>query len=168
MFEVGFQELALIFGVALLVLGPARLSSLVSKVGRWVGKARSMARDFRQQLESEVNLEELNKLTDQQTRQARGSTTPPIPPEFTGAPLAESTPTYPYSAPPDNPVPAETPVTDDTYSHAHAGGDAPMPYVEEPVASMEAPQQTDLDLSPPPPDEPDYSDLPPDDARRYS
>ncbi len=71
MFEIGFTELALIFGVALLVLGPTRLPGLVSKIGRWVGKARSMARDFRQQLENEVNLEELNKMTDLQTKQAR-------------------------------------------------------------------------------------------------
>lgn len=175
MFDVGFSELALIFGVSLVVLGPKRLPGLVTKVGRWVGKARSMARDFQQQLEHEVNLEELNKMTEQIKREAQG-TMPAPPPEFTGEPPAEQTPTYPYSA--HDPSPAETPSveaptsepspTDDTYSHAHAAGDAPMSDVPEQVAANpvepEIQVQEDLDLSP----ETDNSHLPPDDARRYS
>jgi sec-independent protein translocase protein TatB len=177
MFDVGFQELALIFGVSLMVLGPKRLSGLVTKVGRWVGKARTMARDFRQQLENEVNLEELNKMTESHSQAARGSTVPVPPPEYTGEPQPESTPTYPYSEP-------ATPQTDDTYSHAHAEGESPLPYTPEQeslpdtTAGVEtsahvgeqAPWQGDLDLStpeePPPPD--DDSHLPPDDARRFS
>ncbi len=166
MFEIGFTELALIFGVALLVLGPTRLPGLVSKIGRWVGKARSMARDFRQQLENEVNLEELNKMTDLQTKQARGGITPAPPPELSGVPLPDSPPTYPYSAPPDDSSPVVTAQTDDTFSHAHADGDAPLPYEpEEVVAEVREPAQADLDLSSP---TDDYSDLPPDDARRYT
>ena len=61
MFDVGFQELMLIFVVALVVLGPKRMQQLVTKVGRWVGKARGMARQFREQLETEVNLDDLDK-----------------------------------------------------------------------------------------------------------
>ncbi len=63
MFGVDFSELALIFIVALVVLGPTRLPGLVRKVGRWVGKARGMARDFQQQLENEINIDELNRAT---------------------------------------------------------------------------------------------------------
>jgi sec-independent protein translocase protein TatB len=59
MFEVGFTEIILIVGLALLVLGPEKLPGLVSKVGRWTGRARSMARQLRTQLEYEVNLEEM-------------------------------------------------------------------------------------------------------------
>ena len=44
MFEVGFTEIILIFGIALLVLGPARLPKLAADGGRWAGKARAMAR----------------------------------------------------------------------------------------------------------------------------
>jgi sec-independent protein translocase protein TatB len=61
MFEVGFTEIILIVGLALLVLGPEKLPGLVSKVGRWTGRARSMARQLRTQLEHEVSLEELSK-----------------------------------------------------------------------------------------------------------
>jgi sec-independent protein translocase protein TatB len=58
MFEVGFTELLLIFGLALIVLGPEKLPKLAQQVGRWVGRARAMARQFRDQLEEEAhNLE---------------------------------------------------------------------------------------------------------------
>ena len=58
MFEVGFTELLLIFALALIVLGPERLPKLAQQVGRWVGRARAMARQFRDQLEEEAhNLE---------------------------------------------------------------------------------------------------------------
>lgn len=54
MFEVGFSELLLIMVLALLVLGPQRLPKVVSQVGRWMGRARAMARQFREQLEIEA------------------------------------------------------------------------------------------------------------------
>ena len=58
MFEVGFSELLLIFAIALIVLGPQKLPKLAQQVGRWVGRARAMARQFRDQLEDEAhNLE---------------------------------------------------------------------------------------------------------------
>jgi sec-independent protein translocase protein TatB len=54
-FDFSITELAIIFGVALVVLGPKKLPGLVAQIGRWVGRARHMARQFREQLESEVN-----------------------------------------------------------------------------------------------------------------
>ena len=61
MFEVGFTEIVLILGLALLVLGPEKLPGLAQKVGRWTGRARAMARQLRTQLEHEVTLEELSR-----------------------------------------------------------------------------------------------------------
>jgi sec-independent protein translocase protein TatB len=58
MFEVGFTEILLILGIALLVLGPEKLPGLAEKVGRWTGRARAMARQLRTQLEHEVTMEE--------------------------------------------------------------------------------------------------------------
>jgi sec-independent protein translocase protein TatB len=174
MFDIGASELGVVFVVSLIVLGPKRLPGLVKKVGRWVGKARSMARDFQQQLENEVNLEELNKMTQLRTSEAQGIT--PSPPEFTADPAVDNpgdTPTYPYSvqdssSAPAEAAPADTAPTDDTYSHAHAAGDAPMADVTDDSAAQTAqadePMQADLDLSQPE----DDSHLPPDDARRYS
>jgi sec-independent protein translocase protein TatB len=71
MFEVGFTEIILILGLALLVLGPEKLPGLADKVGRWTGRARAMARQLRSQLEQEVTLEELAKSTPQRRRQRR-------------------------------------------------------------------------------------------------
>jgi sec-independent protein translocase protein TatB len=54
MFEVGWSEYLVIFGLALVVLGPEKLPKLAASIGRWVGRARTMARQFRDQLESEA------------------------------------------------------------------------------------------------------------------
>ena len=50
------------------MLGPEKLPRVVSEIGRWVGRARAMARQFREQLEEEVQLE--------QARKAQAATTP--------------------------------------------------------------------------------------------
>ena len=54
MFDVGFWELALIFGVGLLILGPERMPRVASQIGRWVGRARRTASTLRRQLEQEI------------------------------------------------------------------------------------------------------------------
>jgi Tat protein translocase TatB subunit len=82
MFEVGFTEIILIVGLALLVLGPEKLPGLAEKVGRWTGRARAMARQLRTQLEHEVTMEEMAK------------SRPPPPP-----PPSPATPSHDASAP---------------------------------------------------------------------
>jgi sec-independent protein translocase protein TatB len=83
MFEIGFQEILLIFVIALVVLGPERLPKLVAQVGRWAGKAKAMARQFREQLESEINLDELNKASKSQPKAEQ-------PQPWTDSPAAEA------------------------------------------------------------------------------
>ena len=78
--------------LALIVLGPEKLPRVVSEIGRWVGRARAMARQFREQLEEEVQLE--------QARKAQAANTPAPPPLSAAATEAPS-------APPD------------AFSHAH-------------------------------------------------
>ena len=77
MFEVGFTEIVLIFAIALLVLGPARLPKLAADLGRWAGRARAMARQLRTQLEQEVHYDPL-KETPQPSQTIH--TPPPAPP----------------------------------------------------------------------------------------
>ncbi len=55
MFDIGFSEIVVIFGLALVVLGPDKLPKIAQTVGRWAGRARAMARQFRDQLEQEAN-----------------------------------------------------------------------------------------------------------------
>lgn len=77
MFEVGFTEIVLIFAIALLVLGPARLPKLAADLGRWAGRARAMARQLRTQLEQEVHYDPL-KETPKSSQTIH--TPPPAPP----------------------------------------------------------------------------------------
>ena len=55
MFDVGFWELTLLTTLALLVLGPERLPGVVSNIGRMMGRARSLARGLKMQIEREMN-----------------------------------------------------------------------------------------------------------------
>lgn len=142
MFDFSFPELLVVFVVALVVLGPTRLPGLVRKIGRWVGKARSMAREFRDQLEREVNVEELNR----SVRRTVMDDPPPAAEAGTGttadagAPPGDSD--YPRGADSSSSSAADPAVTagegpqpgDDEYSHAHAPGATPEPWQPAPVA----------------------------------
>ena len=64
MFDVAPTELMVVAIVALLVIGPKDLPKAMRFVGKWVGKARGMARHFRSGLDTmmrEAELEELEK-----------------------------------------------------------------------------------------------------------
>ena len=133
MFEVGFQELLLIFVIALVVLGPQKLPGLVAQVGRWAGKARAMARQFREQLESEVNLDELGK--------AQAKTPPPPSPgnPWDVTPPAESAPA-PAAAEPVSPAdpaaPAAATATAEPVIAAPATGSSPYANPWDPPAAV--------------------------------
>lgn len=136
MFEIGFSELLLISVIALVVLGPERLPKLAAQVGRWVGRARSMARTFREQLESEVNLEELAK-------------TPPPKPAEPWPPAASENPAAAENAdvaPPDlsaadsladTNLAAAEPPADAAYEPGLAPESEPSPAAPEPAAATE-------------------------------
>ena len=119
MFEVGFTEILLILGLALLVLGPEKLPGLAEKVGRWTGRARSMARQLRTQLEHEVTMEELSR-----SRPSQPATPPPPQPDISAAaPEPGSAPTGP-ELDLDTMVSGVEPATPHTGSAADAAADA--------------------------------------------
>jgi sec-independent protein translocase protein TatB len=98
MFEVGFTEIILILGLALLVLGPEKLPKLAAQIGRWTGRAKSMARQLRAQLDQEVSFQE------QRTAHGKGETA--AKPDPAGAPPVWPPP-EPAAAPePTEPAPA--------------------------------------------------------------
>ena len=74
MFEGRFPELLIIFVVALIVLGPHKLPQIAALIGRWLGNARAMARQFRDQLEEEAQ---------NMQRPVADPTRPPPPPPVT-------------------------------------------------------------------------------------
>lgn len=67
MFDVGFWELALIGVVALLIVGPERLPGVVRTVGHWLGKARRVLREAKNDLEREMKAHDIEALRDLQS-----------------------------------------------------------------------------------------------------
>ena len=57
MFDVGFWELVILFGLGLLVLGPERLPRVAAQVGQWAGNARRMARTLTTQIRTELDMD---------------------------------------------------------------------------------------------------------------
>ena len=87
MFDIGFSEILLILGLALVVLGPEKLPQVARTMGRWAGRARAMARQFREQLENEADEIKENLSTD-------------IPAAATTPPAAPSPAATPHTVPP--------------------------------------------------------------------
>ena len=102
MFEVGFTEIILIFGIALLVLGPARLPKLAADLGRWAGRARAMARQLRTQLEQEVQFDPLATSTTSRPAASHGTIHTPaseVVPDAAASPAADPAGTPAPSSP---------------------------------------------------------------------
>lgn len=62
MFDVGFWELALIFVVALVVVGPERMPGLIRTTGQWLGRMQRVARQLRAEFEREAHTQEFKAL----------------------------------------------------------------------------------------------------------
>lgn len=58
MFDIGFWELLILFGLGLVILGPERLPRVAMQVGNWAGQARRMARNLTAQMRAELDLEQ--------------------------------------------------------------------------------------------------------------
>jgi len=78
-FGIDFSEILVIFGIALVVLGPEKLPRLAATIGRWIGRARAMARQFREQLEQEAETLRRNTEMKPQPPSSTATTAPPAP-----------------------------------------------------------------------------------------
>ncbi|WJW75648.1 Sec-independent protein translocase protein TatB [Thiohalobacter sp. IOR34] len=70
MFDIGFWELGLIMVIALLVVGPERLPRLARTAGLWLGKARSVVRSVKSEIDREIAAEELKQTLARQAESA--------------------------------------------------------------------------------------------------
>lgn len=61
MFDIGFSELALIFLIGLVVLGPKRLPIAIRTVMGWVSTLRGLAANVQNELAQELKLQELQE-----------------------------------------------------------------------------------------------------------
>ncbi len=81
MLDFGFSEVVITSMIALVVLGPKRLPSVMRRIGNWMGRARVMARQLTEQLEREINAEEILK----QTKPGAATSAAPPPPSASPA-----------------------------------------------------------------------------------
>lgn len=70
MFDIGFFELVVVAIVALVVLGPERLPHAVRMTGAFVGKARRLMMNVRDEFEREVQLSEMQQRIKEQLEKA--------------------------------------------------------------------------------------------------
>lgn len=70
MFDIGFLEVLLIAVVALLVLGPERLPHAIRMTSAFMGKARRMMANVREEFEREVQLAEMQERIKEQLEKA--------------------------------------------------------------------------------------------------
>jgi Tat protein translocase TatB subunit len=70
MFNIDWEEMAIVAVVALLVLGPKELPGLMRTAGQMVRKARLIAHDFRLSLDEMVEEAELKDVEEKAFRQA--------------------------------------------------------------------------------------------------
>jgi sec-independent protein translocase protein TatB len=65
MLDFGWSQMALVAVVALLVLGPKELPKVIKSMSEWVGKARSLAREFRASVDDMVRESELKTVKEE-------------------------------------------------------------------------------------------------------
>ncbi|MDT7834572.1 Sec-independent protein translocase protein TatB [Aquabacterium sp. OR-4] len=65
MIDFGFDKLALIGAVALIVIGPEKLPKVARTVGTLLGKARRYVADVKAEVNRSIELEELQKMKSQ-------------------------------------------------------------------------------------------------------
>ena len=111
-------KILLILVIALLVLGPEKLPKLAADVGRWIGRARGMARQLQSQLDQEVHI---NSIMREQARSRPAPAEPVAPVEPAPAAAAE---------------PAAT--VDPFHSHAHGPDESHPDYAAGRAAAAAA------------------------------
>lgn len=64
MFDIGVTKLAIVGGIALIVIGPEKLPGLARTVGTLLGRARRYVADVKEEVRRSVDLEELRKMKE--------------------------------------------------------------------------------------------------------
>jgi sec-independent protein translocase protein TatB len=126
MFDIGWDEMALVAVVALIVIGPKDLPVVLRQVGRWTRKARELAGEFQRGVDDMVRESELAELKTQVEKAtdpnalrreiektvdptgdiARSLEPPVLPPVEEGKPAAEASAAKADEAEPELPLTA--------------------------------------------------------------
>jgi TatA/E family protein of Tat protein translocase len=95
MFDIGLQELALIFVIALLVFGPKNLPQLGRSLGRAMREFRRASDEFRSTIETNLKINELDPIPDPTPTTPAQPVTEPV----AGAEALPESVLNPYEAP---------------------------------------------------------------------
>ena len=71
MFDIGVTKLAIVGGIALIVIGPERLPRVARMLGTLLGRAQRNVADVKAEVNRSIELEELNKMKSQLVGAAR-------------------------------------------------------------------------------------------------
>jgi sec-independent protein translocase protein TatB len=77
--DFSWSHILVLLIVALVVVGPKDLPRLMHMMGRWVGKARAMANDFRKSFDEMARASELDELR-KEIEALRATRVEPVPP----------------------------------------------------------------------------------------
>jgi sec-independent protein translocase protein TatB len=114
MFDIGWSELVVIGVVALIVIGPKELPSVLRNIGQAMSKLRSMASEFQGQFQEalrEAELDELRKQAEKLSSEVTAAATNPLEKTATELQAMIDEPEKPATAPEAPPAadaPAET------------------------------------------------------------
>lgn len=64
MFDIGITKLAIVGGIALIVIGPEKLPGLAKTLGTLIGRARRYVADVKEEVNRSIDLEALRKMKD--------------------------------------------------------------------------------------------------------
>jgi sec-independent protein translocase protein TatB len=71
MFDIGVTKIAIIGGIALIVIGPEKLPAVAKTVGTLLGRARRYVADVKAEVNRSMDLDELKKMKDTMENAAR-------------------------------------------------------------------------------------------------
>jgi sec-independent protein translocase protein TatB len=139
MFDLSWSHILIVLIVALVVVGPKDLPKLMRIVGRWVGKARAMADQFRKSFDEMARQSELDELR-QEIEALRSQ-----------RPLADLQNTLHQSILPPDPMPAALEAPKPEGETAEAAAIPQAPVSDEPMAEAPKPLMRESGDVPPPP-----------------
>jgi sec-independent protein translocase protein TatB len=134
MFDIGWSELVVIAVVALIVIGPKELPSVLRNVGHWMGKVRRMAGEFQSQFQEamrEAEMADLKKHADDLNSVASSLSKPFDPTDYLGK-LDEPTPSTSATALPAGSADAAATAPDAATVSSSEAATAAAPAATEP------------------------------------
>jgi Tat protein translocase TatB subunit len=144
-FGMSFGELVIVLVVAIVVVGPRKLPSLLRSAGQLIGQLRRMAVDVRKEsgIDQLLEAEGINKEIDTFRRLAAGDVSPDDAREAHAAP--------PVEGQPDAAADAYAPKADQPDPYAPMGEAPPPPPVPPPPVPQSIPPHPPQSAVPPPP-----------------